>query len=310
MRRPRIVVSLITAENDYQAEQAVAAEDAARSLGADVQILFADGDSIEQSQQVLSFVQAKESERPDGIIFEPIGAPALAQVARAAVTAGIAWVVLNKQVKYVKELRSISKAPVFMVTNDHLEIGRIQGRQLATLLPNGGPILCIEGIATSDPCKLRTLGMRETLPANIQVKTLRGVWTEVSAFHAVQSHLRLSTSRHEEIVAVAAQNDAMAMGARKAFQEFARESNYSERWDKIPFLGIDGVPKSGQAWVRSSVLTATIVAPPLAGPAVGMLVRALQTGTPPPEITLLAPYSFPPLSAFKSDRSKSATAAG
>jgi len=32
--------------------------------GADVQILFADGDSIEQSQQILRFVQAEELSGP------------------------------------------------------------------------------------------------------------------------------------------------------------------------------------------------------------------------------------------------------
>src|SRR5205823_12176986 len=85
MKRLRLVVSLITQDNDFQVEQAAAAENAARKLGVDVEILYADSDSIQQSQQVLSFVQAKPESRPDGIILEPVGGPALPQVARAAV---------------------------------------------------------------------------------------------------------------------------------------------------------------------------------------------------------------------------------
>ena len=91
MKRLRIVVSLITQDNDYQVEQAAAAEEAARRLGVDVEILYADADSIQQSQQILKFVQADAEARPDGIIFEPVGGLALPQVGRAAVSAGRLW---------------------------------------------------------------------------------------------------------------------------------------------------------------------------------------------------------------------------
>src|SRR6266496_2471866 len=162
MKKLRIAVSLITVDNDYQIEQAAAAEDAARRLKVDMRLFYADGDSIEQSQQVLRLVLAKSCDRPDGIIFEPIGAPALAQAARRAADAGIGWVVLNRQVEYVKQLRQTSNAPVFIVTNDHREMGRVQGRQLAALLPSGGLVLYIQGPAETDPCTLRTIGFYET----------------------------------------------------------------------------------------------------------------------------------------------------
>jgi ABC-type sugar transport system substrate-binding protein len=99
---------------------------------------------------------------------------------------------------------------------------------------------------------------------------------------------------------IMAQNDAMAAGAKKAFQQFSYEGTGRDRWVSLPFLGVDGVPKTGQAWVRSSVLAATVVTPPLAGTALDMLVRALQTGAMPPETTLVAPHSFPELGSLKS----------
>ena len=55
------VVSLLTQDNDYQVEQAASAEDAARALGVDVQIIYADNDSILQSQQILKFIQGDQS---------------------------------------------------------------------------------------------------------------------------------------------------------------------------------------------------------------------------------------------------------
>ena len=90
MKRLRVVVSLITRENDYQVEQAAAAEDAARRLGIDVEVLYADGDAIQQSQQILKFVQAERESRPDGIILEPAGGTGLPQVARARPSTALA----------------------------------------------------------------------------------------------------------------------------------------------------------------------------------------------------------------------------
>lgn len=299
MKRLRVVVSLITQDNDYQVEQAAAAEEAARRLGVEVEILYADADSIQQSQQILKYVQAPADARPDGIIFEPVGGLALPQVGRAAVAAGISWVVLNREVEYVKQLRAAFKVPVFIVAVDNLEAGRIQGRQLAALLPNGGSVLYVQGPSDADASKLRTAGIYETKPANIQLKTMKGNWTEASAFKAVTSWLRLSTSQQSHIDVIAAQNDAMAAGAKKAFQQFSHEGDGRDRWLSLPFLGVDGVPKTGQAWVRSAVLAATVVCPPLAGTALDLLARALQTGAMPPETTLITPHSFPEIGSLK-----------
>ena len=302
MKKLRVVVSLITQDNDYQVEQAIAAEEAARKIGVDLEVIYADSDSIQQSQQILKFVQANEDGRPDGIIVEPVGATALPQVARAAAASGIAWVVLNRELAYIKELRSSFSVPIFSVASDHLEIGRIQGNQLATLLPDGGSVLYIQGPSESDAGKLRTQGLLQSKAPGIQLKMVKGNWTEASAYNTVTAWLRLSTSQQAHIDVIAAQNDAMATGAKNAFQQFCYEGEGRNRWIEAPFIGVDGVPKTGQAWVRNGTLTATVIAPPLAGIALEMLVQALQVGTTQPELTLIAPQSLPALEALIAKR--------
>jgi ABC-type sugar transport system substrate-binding protein len=94
---------------DYHLEQATSAQEAASRRGVEVEIVYADGDSIQQSQQILKFVQADRGSRPDGIIVEPVGDTGLPQVARAAVAAGIGWVLLNLKAGYIKELRQSFK---------------------------------------------------------------------------------------------------------------------------------------------------------------------------------------------------------
>lgn len=301
MSKLSFLVSLTTSDNDYQIEQAKAAEEAAKRHGASVKIVYADNDSITQSQQLLDVIQSRSVTRPDAILVEPVGGTGFPQVARAAAIAGIGWVVLNRDVDYLSDLRKTQRVPVFGVTNDHEEIGRIQGRQIAALLPNGGSVLYIEGPSESLPSKQRTVGMYETKPVDVQVKSIRAQWTEASANKSVSSWLRLSTSQQARFDVVAAQDDSMAIGARKAFHDMP-EGPAREHWINLPYLGIDGMPKSGQAWVRSGMLAATVIGPPNAGQAIDMLIQAIQKGTIPPERTLTMPASFPALGSIGSPR--------
>ena len=301
MPKLKFLLSLTTNDNDYQIEQAHAAEQAAKKFNTELQILYADNDAINQSTQILKAVQAAPEDRPDAIIFEPVGGTALPQVARAAVSAGMGWAVLNRDANYVPELRQTGKAPVFTVSSDHVEIGRIQGRQCGTLLPTGGSVLYIQGPSENSAAKERTQGMQEAKPGNIHLIMLKGQWTEESSQRAVRSWLKLSTSQKSNIDLIAAQDDSMAIGARKAFQELPSEIE-RERWLNLPFLGCDGLPNTGQAWVRSGLLAATIFVPPNAGQAVEMFVQAIQQKKRPPERVFTVATSIPALDAIKPQR--------
>jgi len=292
MKRLSFLVSLTNDDNDYQQEQAAVAEKAGRRLGVDVKIIHANNDALAQSQQLLHYVQDSSVVRPDAIVFEPAGGTAFPQVARAAAAAGIGWVVLNHEVDYIQELRRKYKVPVFTITSDHEEVGKIQGKQFAALLPNGGSILYIEGPANSSAAKERTAGMNLTRPSNVQIKTMRANWTEESAYKTVSSWLRLRTSQESHIDLVGAQDDSMAMGARKAFSEIPESER--ARWMKIPITGCDGMPKTGQAWVRNGTLAATIFIRPNTDLAIEMLVEAFK-GAVLPESKITEPESVPAL---------------
>lgn len=296
-KKIRFLVSLHTRDNDFQAAQAQSAEDTARKLGSDVEIVFADNDAVNQSTQLLKAIQSRDESRPDAIVVEPVGGTALPQVARAASAAGIGWAVVNRRPDYLSNLRTAATAPVFAVSSDHFEIGRIQGRQFAALLPAGGSVLYIEGPSHSSAAQERTSGMMQTKPSNIQVRTLKAQWTEESAWRAVRSWLKLATSQSASTKLIGAQDDSMAMGARKAFQEITTEAERS-RWLSLPFTGCDGQLATGQAWVREKWLTATIYIPPLTGPAMEILAKAIQDGTQPPEHSLTRSYSIPPLESL------------
>jgi ribose transport system substrate-binding protein len=291
MKKLSFLVSLTNDENDYQQEQQAAAEKAARRLGVNLKVVHANNDAVTQSQQLLHHIQGSAGSRPDAIVFEPAGGTGFPQVARAAVAADIGWVVLNHEADYLSQLRENCHVPVFAISSDHEEVGRLQGKQFGALLPQGGSVLYIEGPANSSAAQQRTAGMNQTKPANIQVKTMRGNWTEESAYRAVSFWLRLRTSQETLIDLVGAQDDSMAAGARKAFAEMVEGER--ERWLKIPFTGCDGLPKTGQAWVRSGLLAATIFIRPNTDLALEMLTEAIRTGSQPPPSKQLAPESVP-----------------
>jgi ABC-type sugar transport system substrate-binding protein len=296
MKNLNVLVSLITDDNDYQLEQATSAQTAGLKLGATVQIIYAGNDAVRQTQQILTYIQ-DPTKRPDAILVEPVGT-GMPQIAKAAVAAGIAWGVINTEVDYISELRRHALVPVFSLLSDHTQIGKIQGQQIAAILEDQGSVLYIEGPSVRDVARMRSKGMRETKPPGIDVKTIRGDWTQKSGYNAIKSWLSLSTSKQLHIGMIACQNDDMAIGARRGFEEL---SNLQERdtWLHLPITGCDGVPRSGQAWVRQKRLAATVISPPIMGSALEMLASALQKGGQPPERTIVSPSSFPTLKELK-----------
>ena len=293
MKKLRFLLSLTNDDNDYQIEQTSAAKEAARKLGVDLEIVYAGNEGVVQSQQLLSGIQSTSTPRPDAIIFEPAGSTAHPQVARAAASASIGVVLLNRDADYIGDLRRNFSVPAFTITSNHEEVGRIQGQQLNALLPAGGVVLYIQGPAESSAAKQRYTGALETKSESVQLRVLKAQWTESSAHKAVSSWLRLSTSRQAQVEAVCAQDDSMAMGARKAFAE-----SPDEQWQKMPFLGCDGLPKTGQEWVRGKQLTATVSIPPNADLAIEMMVKSIATGVWPLERTYTVAKSFPAIEAL------------
>ena len=209
----------------------------------------------------------------------------MAQIAKAAVGAGIAWGIINTDVDYLSDLRRHALVPVFTVLSDHETIGKIQGQPVAALLSDQGCVLSLEGPSVRDLAKVRTKGMLAAKPPQIVVKTLKGDWTQNSGYHAVESWLSLTTSRQ---LNVSGQNDDMAFGARRAFeelsdaQEMASSSLYRMRrccpiWTRMGSTGTAG----GDRHLSSSLM----------GDAMQLLVSAIIAGSQPPERTLVAPGS-------------------
>jgi ribose transport system substrate-binding protein len=292
MTRLRIVVSLPN-DNAYQHEQGVVAKSAGERMGLDLKVMHAEDDSITQSQQLLKIIQSSPEFHPSAFVVEPVTATGLRRVAEVAVAEGIGWVISNSDVDYVKQLRKIPRVPVFAVTQGQREIGQLQGKQLAALLPQGGSVLYIEGPSMSSVAVQRREGMESVKPRNVQITTLRSKWNQESAYQSAGAWLRLATSCAEKFDLVAGQTHELALGARKAFQNIDNQEQ-REKWLGVPFIGI-GISNQVKPLVDGRVLAAAVITSVTMELALRMLVRALETQVQPPERSIVEASSFPDL---------------
>jgi len=286
--KPRVVVALMSEEQEFQVMQAADAREAAARLNLDPEVVFAEGNPVVQIHQLFHFIHARD-DRPLAIVVEATTGEGLERVARNAVKAGIGWILVNTEVGYLEDLRHHNpELPICAIGGDAREAGRIQGRQVRRLLPRGGSVLCIQGPSDSTVTVGRAEGFVEALGAGYQLKVVNGDWTEMGGARAMASWLRLKTMEHFRPEIVVCQNDIMAIGARRVLEEQRRE------WAHAPFLGCDGLPRGGQHQVDAGQLAATVVIPSNTGPALGLVARWLQDRQPLPAEVLLSPSSFPP----------------
>jgi ABC-type sugar transport system substrate-binding protein len=256
--------------------------------GLPIEVLFADNNAVLQIQQLYALIHGAPENRPAAIVVETVAGEGLERVARKAAATGIGWVLINRSVPYLEQLRAqYPQLALSSVGTDQLEVGRIQGAQVKVVVPRGQAVLCVTGPRDTSVAQERLVGLQETLaPAGIEAKVLEGRWTEASGAEAVSRWVRLESSRGA-IAALACQNDTMAVGGSRVL----RDAGGALRG--VPVLGCDGLPDGGKRLVDQGMLAATIVTPSNAGPAVQLVARALRSGAQPPPLVRLTPVAYP-----------------
>jgi ABC-type sugar transport system substrate-binding protein len=119
----KVLLALITHDNDYQRAQAASAESTARRHGVELETLYAENDAVLQIEQILTAIQRRDH-GISLVIVQPVGTGML-HVAEEAAKNGVAWAALNRELDYTSRLRSAYNVPVYEVSLDQLEIGRI-----------------------------------------------------------------------------------------------------------------------------------------------------------------------------------------
>lgn len=286
---------LRTLANDYQERLRDDCVATCSRLDFSLETFSADNDSALQLRQIQQFLK-KPHKGPAAILVSPVRESDLLGAGYDAARKGIGWVILNRASSYLSELRDqFPAALVFCANADQFEIGCIQGRQFKLILPKGGELLYLRGPLTTSSAQRRLLGVeRELADSSIKMVTFSADWSGEAAERATRDWIRILRKPDMPNCMIGAQNDDMAMGARRALMNEAVSQNRAEV-RHIRVTGCDGSPTYGQRWVAEGALVATVLVPSVAGTAIEEVASALRGACRPPlEVTVRA-SSYPPL---------------
>lgn len=168
----------------------------------------------------------------------------------------------------VFDRRTGSRKYTAYIGADNRDLGGVLAHYIVEEVREGGSVLEITGFSKSSPAKERSEGFAGVMADRPDVKTMRkhGDWKEESGYRAMQQALTEGFLPDY----VFAQNDRMALGARRAAME--------QGIDSLHYCGIDAlpVPGGGMELVRDSVLEVSCIYPTHGDEVVGLAVRILE----------------------------------
>jgi ribose transport system substrate-binding protein len=211
----------------------------------DLEVVFKDAqnDTLKQRAQIEEFVAAGVNL----IIVSPKEAAPLTPPVAEAFKKGIPVIVLDRRVLGDKFTTFIGA--------DNKKIGKAAGKWIAkhlTALGHAANVVELKGLMTSTPGQDRSSGFRDGIKgAPLKVVFDADMkWLEPEARKEMESAL----ATQPKIDLVYAHNDPGAHGAYLAAKGAGREK-------EMTFVGIDGLPQEGQAYVRQGILEASFEYP-------------------------------------------------
>ncbi|MHB8522689.1 MAG: substrate-binding domain-containing protein [Limisphaerales bacterium] len=233
----------------------------------ELKVVFKDAqnDTLKQRAHIEEFVSAGVNL----LIVSPKEAQPLTEPVAKAMAAGIPVIVLDR--------RLLGDQYTCFIGAENKKIGHAAGEWIVKHLGGKGKVVELEGLMTSTPGQDRHSGFREAIAGSgIEVIFEADMkWLEPNARKEMESAL----ARFDKIDLVYAHNDPGAHGAYLAAQAAGREK-------QTLFVGIDGLPQEGQAYVRQGILSATFEYPTGGAEAIDTALKILRGEKAPKEIVL------------------------
>lgn len=189
------------------------------------EVIYSDAaqDNSKQIADIENFIQMQV----DLIIASPNEATPLTNVIKRAYESGIPVILLDRKIDGDTYTQFIGA--------DNVYIGKVCGEYVAdVLLPDGGKICEIEGLAGTSGGIERDQGFREGIAKNPKLEIIannNADWLREKAITVAEEMLQV----HDDIDLFFCLNDPMAEGAYIAAKNAGREQD-------IYFIGVDGLP--------------------------------------------------------------------
>lgn len=224
--------------NESNAVCVDAAKAYAEEQGVEFKVLDGQGSGETQVSQVETAIQ----EGVDAIIVQPYDAAALQVGVEEAIEAGIPVLVTKTKIA------DNSVCP--FVGQDDVVAGEMEMEWMAEQLGGKGNIVILEGPTGIDAAISRNDGIKKTLEKYPDIKVLESQpanWNRDEGMALMETWLQSG----EEINAVVAHNDEMALGAYDAIVDAGKQ-------DQIKVIGIDAIDAAKES-VAAGELDATVL---------------------------------------------------
>ncbi len=260
--------SQIGSESGWRAAETTVTKQEAEKRGIDLKFADAQQKQENQIKAIRSFI----AQGVDAILVAPVVATGWDEVLEEAKDADIPVVLLDRTVDADKSLYLTA------VTSDLVHEGRVAGEWLVSEMGDEEcRIVELQGTTGSSPAIDRKKGFEEGIAGhdNLQiVRSQTGDFTRAQGKVVMESFLKAEGG--ENICALYAHNDDMAVGAIQAIKEAGLKPG-----EDIKIVAIDAVPDAHKA-IAEGEMNATIeLTPNMAGPALDALEAYLADGTEP-----------------------------
>ncbi|WP_110649073.1 sugar ABC transporter substrate-binding protein [Salinicola peritrichatus] len=210
----------------------------ADEMGHEIQFLDAQGDIGRQ----LSQVQSLAAQGVDAIIINPVDTAATQMMTKVAVENGIPLVYVNRQ----PEGNDLEQKDVAFVGSDQKLSGKLQMEELAKQLGGKGNVAIMLGELSSGATHKRTEGVKEVAAKYPDIKIIEEQPADYQRTKAINLMNNWIVGG-QEIDAIAANNDEMALGALIAMQQSGIPA------DSILVGGIDATRDALEAMQRGEL---------------------------------------------------------
>jgi len=235
--RPVVGVSLLNLSNEFIVTLETSMKEEAEKQGVRLVINDAQRDASRQIQQIENFI----AQGVDAIVLNPCEVEASSPAVERAIAAGIPIVNVNSE--------TAAKPTAFVGSRDE-ESARIAMSFVAEKLGGKGGVLMMHGYMGQAAQIKRDAGAREVLAQHPEMKLLTAQTAEWDRAKAVTLMENWLQSYGDQVDAVFAQNDEMAMGALLAIERAGKKG-------EILVVGVDAIADALQA-VKDGRLDATV----------------------------------------------------
>jgi simple sugar transport system substrate-binding protein len=257
----------IGSESEWRAANTISIKETAESLGVELRFL----DAQQKQENQIEAVRKLIVQKVDVIGISPIVETGWEEVFQEAKAAGIPIILVDRRADVSEDLY------VSYLGSDFLEEGRKAARIMIDLVGGKANIVELVGTVGSAPANDRYIGFREILDDYAEMKIIdsqSGDFTRARGKEVMGSFL---VQHGDQITAVYAHNDDMALGAIEAIEEYGLNPGVD-----IKLVSVDAARGAFEAMIEGK-LNATVECNPLLGPQFFELALNVVNGNPVPK---------------------------